>query len=327
MRLVTWSAVVMVLIWAPARALAQDGTILRETSSVTWPVPPFSSQGNAQCDADGNVYFRISSRDPSDTGLMEVSADGSKYRFYKMPGGDSDSNYYQFGQFNVTPSGDLRVLAYGSDLVVYVFLFHADFSSTSKTKLEVPAYVHVDSFASFESGAILVTGFFTKAADKDMRGRTYAAIFAPSGKLKVVVSGHFGDVDLASVAKKLAEGGAALGADGFLYLLRPEEIIVVSESGTIVRRMPFKKPSSELLATRIDFSAGLLDVELLKDMGRGKPFESEYLVLNASTGERVAHYAPERGLGNNLLCFSRPVGFTFLTRRGDGHTAVTAAMR
>jgi hypothetical protein len=91
--------------------------------------------------------------------------------------------------------------------------------------------------------------------------------------------------------------------------------------------MSFKKPSPELLATRIDVSGGLVDVELLKEQGMGKPYKPEFLLLNAATGERVALYEPEPALGNNLLCFSRSAGFVFFTVRDDKDTAVTAAMR
>jgi hypothetical protein len=129
-----------------------------------------------------------------------------------------------------------------------------------------------------------------------------------------------GDVDLATVGKKLADVGSAPGEDWFLYLLRREEIIVISESGTIVRRMPFKKPNPELFATRIDVSGGLADVELVKDQGMGKPVKIQLFVLNASTGDRLAFYEPGPELGNNLLCFSQSAGFVFFTVR-DGKTS------
>lgn len=307
-------------------AEAQAPTILSETSSTTWPVPMFSAQGHPQCDADGNLFFRIS-LSLSDTSFLEIAADGLKYHLFEMPANNADSTSYRFGQFNVTPSGELRVLTYGSDQKLHVFLFHADFSGTTKTKLESPAYLHVDSFATFGSGAILVTGFFTKAAGKEHEGKRYTAIFAQSGKLNAVLGLQQEDVDFGSVGKKFAEGGAALGEEGFLYLLRPNEILVISESGTVVRRVPFKKPSPELLATRIDVSGGLVDVELVKVQGMGKPIKTQFLVLNASTGERVAYYEPEPALGNNMLCFSRTTGFVFFTVRNDKSTALTAAIR
>jgi hypothetical protein len=123
---------------------------------------------------------------------VEVAADGSKYQLYKVPSSDADSSYYQFGQFNVTPSGELRVLTYGSDNAVYLFLFHTDFSGTTKAKLELPAYLRVDSFATFQSGIILISGYFSKGAETESKGKRYTATFAPSGKLNAVVEGHWG---------------------------------------------------------------------------------------------------------------------------------------
>jgi len=314
------------LILAPASATAQESTILREASSVAWPVPAFPATGNPQCDADGNLYFKAS-LGLTDTGLTKVAHDGSKNHFYKSPGADADSKYYQFSQFNVTPSGDVRVLARSSSYDAYVFLFDPDFSGASKTKLELPEHLRVGSFAAFESGTILVTGYFDEHADKKAQGKSYAALFQASGKLKIVVAGRFANVDLASVRKKLSEGGAALGEDGFLYLLRPDEIVVISESGTIVRRMPFKKPNPELLAVRALVSGGLVVVDLLKSEALGKEFKAQFLVLNASTGERVGLYEPEPALGNTLLCFSRSTGFAFLSMRDDRVMLSTAPLR
>jgi hypothetical protein len=227
----------------------------------------------------------------------------------------------------VTPSGELRVLAQGSDHATYVFRFDSDLGSTSKTKLELPDHIRVSSFATFESGTMLVTGYFGPKAEPQDQGKIYTAIFEASGKLRAVVTAHFADFDFASIGKKLPEGGAAIGEDGFLYLLRPNEVVVISENGTIARRMRFEKPSPELIASRIDVSGGLIDIELLKDQGLGKELTAQFLVLNASTGKRVGLYhEPEPSFGS-FVCFSRVEGFTFTTIRDDKLTLLTAQMR
>ncbi len=308
-----------------ATATAQDSTILRESSAVPSQVPMFSAVGSSQCDSDGNLYFNTS-LDFRDSGLLKIAHDGSKFHLYKLPTSDGDTKYV-FGQFNVAPSGDLRVLTYGNDHAVYVFRFDSDLGSTSKTKLDLPEHVHVNSFAAFESGTLLVTGYFGRGADQQDQGKTYTAMFEASGKLRAVVAGRFADVDLASVTKKLPEGGAAIGEDGFLYLLRPNEVVVISENGTIVRRMPFKKPSPELISGRIDVSGGLLDIEFLTDQGLGKELKAQYLVLNASTGKRVGLYRePEPSFGG-FVCFTRSEGFTFTTIRDDKFTLLAAPLR
>jgi hypothetical protein len=306
-------------------AVAQDPTILRESSSAPSQVPMFSAMGSSQCDSDGNLYFNTS-LDPRDSGLLKIAHDGAKFRLYKLPANDADTKYV-FGQFNVTPSGDLGVLAYGNDHAIYIFRFDSDLGSTSKTRLELPDHVRVNSFAAFESGTLLVTGYFNRAAEPQVQGKIYTAIFEASGKLRAVVKGHFADFDFASIGKKLPEGGAAIGEDGFLYLLRPNEVVVISESGTIVRRMPFNKPSPELIASRIDVSGGLIDIELLKNQGLGKELKAQFLVLNASTGKRVGLYQPEPALGNNFTCFTRSEGFTFTIIRDDKFTILTAPLR
>ncbi len=305
-------------------AAAQDPTVLRESSSVPSQVPMFSTMGPSQCDSDGNLYFNTS-LDFRDSGILKIAHDGSKFRLYKLPTSDADTKYF-FSQFNVTPSAELRVLAQGSDHATYVFLFDSDLGSTSKTKLELPDHVRVSSFAAFESGTLLVTGYFGPKAEPQDQGKTYTAIFEASGKLRTVVGGHFAGVDLASVTKKLPEGGAAIGEDSFLYLLRPNEVVVISENGTMVRRMPFTKPSPELIASRIDVSGGLLDIELLKDQGLGKELKAQFLVLNASTGKRVGLYRePEPSFGS-FACFTRSEGFTF-TVRDDKFTILNAPLR
>jgi hypothetical protein len=307
-----------------ATATAQDPAILHESSSVPLQVPMFSGAGSSQCDSDGNLYFNTS-LDPRDR-LLKIAHDGSKFRLYKLPTSDADTKYV-FGQFNVTPSGDLRVLAYGNDHATYVFRFDSDLGSTSKTKLELPEHVHVNSFAVFESGTLLVTGYFGRGADQQDQGKTYTATLEASGKLRAVVAARFADVDLASLTKKLPEGGAAIGEDGFLYLLRPNEVVVISENATIVRRLPFTKPNPELIASRIDVSGGLLDIEFLNDHGIGKELKAQYLVLNASTAKRVGLYQPEPTLGNNFTCFTRSEGFTFTGIRDDKFTILTAPLR
>lgn len=308
-----------------ASATAQDPTILRESSAAPSQVPMFSALGSSQCDSDGNLYFNTS-LDPRDSGILKIAHDGSKFHLYKLPTSDADTKYF-FGHFNVTPSGDLRVLAQGSDHATYVFRFDSDLGSTSKTRLDWPEHVHVNSFAAFESGTLLVTGYFGRGADQKDQGKPYTAVFEASGKLRAVVSGRFADVDPASVIKKLPEGGTAIGEDGFLYLLRPNEVVVISENGTIVRRVPFKKQSPELIASRIDVSAGLIDIELLKNQGLGKELRAQFLVLNASTGKHVGLYQPEPVLGNNFTCFTRSEGFTFTIIRNDKFTRLTAPLR
>jgi hypothetical protein len=324
------SAILPVAVYTAATVIAsgvvREPVVLRRSSSATWQMPPPSAMSNTQCDADGDIYFKTS-LSSTDVGLLKVSADGSKYQFYKMPTGDADSVSYQFRAVNVTRGGDLRVLAYSSLLQPYIFLFAPDLNGTSKVRLEPIEHLQVVSFAAFESGATLIAGYYDEHADKKLQGKPFLAVFDASGKIKARVSGRFDNVDLSAVHKKLSEGGSSLGEDGFLYLLRANEIVVVSEFGAVIRRMAFQKPDPEWLAVRVVVSEGIAVVELLKDEGRGKAFGIEFLALNASTGEPVALYRPEPELGNNFLCFSRTAGFSFMEIKDGKVVQMTASGR
>jgi hypothetical protein len=303
----------------PAKELP---TTLRAASSTVWSsVPLFGANGNTQCDSDSNLYFQTG--DANSVTLLKLAHDGSKYDFYNVPA-DVAQNA-AFRAFSVSPSGELRALADTHDRQTYVFEWGTDPSDPRQIKLEVPEHLTTKSLAAFESGAMLVAGYFNKSADEQEQGKSFMAVFQASGKLGARISGKFSELDISTLRTKLYEGGAAVGDDGFVYLLRPDEVVVVSESGEVVRHMPFKKPDPSLLATRIDESGGIVLVELVKGNGMGKPLTAQFLALDASTGKRRGFYEPESALGNNLVCFARNQGLTFITVNKEGNQALLTA--
>lgn len=297
-------------------------TLRAASSTVLSSVPLFGANGNIQCDSDANLYFQTGTADT--VSILKLAHDGSRYELYGVPA-DVARNA-AFRAFSVSPSGEVRALVDTHDRRTYAFEWRSDPSNPSQTKLDVPEHLTTKSIAAFQSGAMLVTGYFNQSADEQERGKSFIAIFAASGKLAARVSGKFGDFALASIRTKLYEGASAVGDDGFIYLLRSDEVVVISESGEVVRRMPFKKPDAGLLATRIDESGGTVLVQLDKDNGMGKPFTEQYLALDASTGKRRGLYAPEAALGNNLVCFTRNDGLTFLTVKEGNQTLLTAPL-
>jgi hypothetical protein len=298
-------------------------TTLRAVSStVLASVPLLGWNGNAQCDSDLNLYAQTGA--PDSVSLLKLARDGSKYELYSVPA-DVAGNV-AFRSFSVTPSGELRALADTHDHQTYVFEWRSDPSNPDRIKLDVPEHLTTKSIAVFQRGTMLVAGYFSKGADEQEHGNPFIAVFQPSGKLAVRITPRFGGVNLASLRTKLYEGASAVGDDGFIYLLRSDEVVVISESGQVVRRMPFKKPDSSLLATRVDESGGVVLVQLDGENGVGKPFRVEYLALDASTGKRRGLYVPESKLGNNLVCFIRNEGLTFLTVKDDKQVLVTAPL-
>jgi hypothetical protein len=316
--------VVMLAVVPALTETAKEGpTALRAASStVLSSVPLFGANGSAQCDSDANLYLQTGTADS--VSILKLAHDGSKYELYSVPA-DIARNA-AFRAFSVSPSGELRVLVDTHDHQTYAFEWHSDPGNPSQTKLEVPEHLTTKSITAFQSGAMLVAGYFNQSADEQERGKNFVAIFDASGRLAARVSGKFGDFDLASIRTKLYEGASAVGDDGFVYLLRSDEVIVISQSGQVVRRMRFKKPDPSLLATRVDESGGTVLVQLDRDNGIGKPFTTQYLALDASTGKRRGFYAPEPALGNSLVCFTRNEGLTFLTVKEEKQVLVTAPL-
>jgi hypothetical protein len=184
-------------------------TMLRAASSTVWSssVPSFGWNGNAQCDSDANLYFQTGGADS--VSLFKLAHDGSKYELYGVPA--DVARKAAFRAFSVSPSGELRALVDTHDHQSYVFEWRSDPSNPSQTRLDVPEHLTTKSIAVFQSGGMLVTGYFNQGADEQVRGKSFMAIFDASGKLAARVSGKFGDFDLASFKTKLYEGASAVG--------------------------------------------------------------------------------------------------------------------
>lgn len=289
---------------------------LRLASSIPWTVPPFQSSGQTQCDGDGNLYFDVSGTPSSRTVVMKVARDGSKYELYSLPAPPSGVRMGFLG-FSVTRSGSVRILGLsrvGSekdahDWATHILSYNLDAVAPSDTRLQAPEYLQAKSFAAFESGAVLVSGAFNRKAPLELQGKPYTAVFDPSGKLAAEIRAD--SATAPALSQRLPEGGTVSGEDGFVYLLRSDSVWVISETGSVVRRLPFRKLTADPLATGIFVSKGLAVVVLNTHVDKGKPLKAQYLVLNASTGEMLGRYEPEPALGNNVVCFSRDDGLTF----------------
>lgn len=297
----------------------EEARLLQASSKIVASVPPFGSIGPAQCDSRGTLYFHASSTLDAST-ILELSADGSKYKFYRLPPDLAESNW--FIQFRATPSGDLRLLTESED-GLRVIEFAKDGSVATKTRLDVPKHLKVTGFASFNSGATLLLGYFGKAAEDRDKGHRYAAVFDPSGKLVKRLGRNLGTIDLghepyATIAM------AAVGEDDAVYFLVNDQLLVVSQSGQFLRRLPVRKVKDDFFPNAIQVSGGLIAIQYYKNVGQGKPFLSRYLVLNAYTGTETGFYLPEEELGNSLVCFSAEEGFTF-TRVIEGKEVLLKA--
>jgi hypothetical protein len=150
------------------------------------------------------------------------------------------------------------------------------------------------------------------------------ALFDASGKLRKELSG-FPDLDLAIRKRTLQDNGLAIGQDGNAYLLDADFISVISESGENVRRIPYRKPDSALVARGLRLSDGLIAIRVMPVKGVERA--PRYLVVGADTGDAIGYYTlpdetPEVG-----VCFSRSEGFTFLTQQDMKLALVNARLR
>jgi hypothetical protein len=281
-------------------------------------VPVFSSDGNPSCDSDGNLFFHLSAGNYGTSPVLRISPDGQKSTLFKAA--DNDETKPAFITYNVTPLGVVRELAEATDGNV-VLEFDSNGKVSSRTKLAMPEHVSGQDFAAFENGTILFYGYFNKNADDKLRGQRYVALFAPSGQLLKRIQDKE-QLDLAVFNTTFQNGAVTLGKDGYIYLARQSEVVVISLSGKIVRRMPFEKNPHDAAVTKISYSDGLLAL-VLSSSGE-QYINNRYVIMDSSTGEQRGYYAPSRETSNIDVCFSRKEGFTFI-HNIDGKLALINA--
>jgi hypothetical protein len=115
----------------------------------------------------------------------------------------------------------------------------------------------------------------------------------------------------------VTHGDAAVGADGSVYLLRAGSkglIYVISDNGSVLRKLSIESPSTGLVATRLKSLPGRLAVVFLqKGMNQGVIQVVDY------DGRSLNTYTPNdsRMYPGLMGCFDNR-GFTFLAVGNDG---------
>jgi hypothetical protein len=294
-------------------AAAPEPHILHASSSTAIQVPAFGHYGDAKCDGSGNTFYRPDA--PTPGSVLKISEDGSQATLYLLPPEYSGS----LVDVSVDPSGvvhDLLMTKEGSVAVE----FDRDGPVKSKTQLSVPEYVSASRFAVFNDGAVIYVGHTNRLASEDQRGKSYMALFDPSGKLVRELSDRH--AWSAGSPERPPDGAIAVAQDGNAYVLSSDTVTVLSESGEVVRKIPFQKPRPQESATRLDVSAGLLSIGLTYFVD--KAVATEYLVTTTD-GEKVGLYQPSSDLGDSVVCFSADSGFTFL-KEGSGAPILVRAL-
>ena len=295
-------------------------------SSVTpLQVPVFSTYGQSLCDADGNMFFHaIRASSFNNSPIMEISHDGESGTSYSPSANSADQRVY-FMSFTVSPAGTVRELAEVKDGVV-VIAFDSDGNESSRTTLDVPDHVKPQEFASFENGEVIFYGYYDKDAPESLRGHRYDAVFAPSGKLMKKIE-DAERLDFDQLAKRVPSGAATLGGDGNVYLLRDKEVVVISQSGEVLRRLPFDKNPSDAIPDKIAYSDGLLAIFFSIEQKGTRDILRRYLILDSSSGEQRGFYTNSNDADGVDVCFSRKDGFTFIHNIKDTLYLIQAALR
>ncbi|MGB9402930.1 MAG: hypothetical protein WCA98_05285 [Candidatus Acidiferrales bacterium] len=293
--------------------------VLDLTSSQSLPIPFSRILGECQCDDSGSIYFiflpdknairiigavKKISPDPLSQTLFAIPAD--------LASGDAKTKE-TFAAFRVTPSGKLWFLD-RSPSGYFLVGFNDDGTVSSHTRLEVSDFVWAREFLISNSGTVLLPGYYTKNASANVRGKRFFALFAKSGRLRADLANEAGsDVDLKSVNVTESDSVGAAGPDGNFYFPRGNEILVISEFGDMVRRIPLPRENLGEIVSRIDLSGGLLSLEFLVPMkDHPERLRPHYLVLEAATGEPFGVYEAGDDVGGAMACFSARNGYQYL---------------
>jgi len=303
---------------ATAQRVSKQGRLAEDAPRVLQPgspkpvlVPPFAHMDGAKCDSSSNMYFRLAGARHSES-ILEISHDGARSGAFAPPKPEKPDalGMAGFRDFFVTPPGEIYdLLQNENDQGVVVIEFNPDGSVQHTVKPEVPERLMAASLAVFDDGALLLQGYI-RVAPGSNAAKNYAAVFDASGKLRRELTG-FPELDLAAQSKSIQDAGLAAGQDGNVYLLDANVITVVSATGEIARRIPYRKPDPALIARGLTVSEGLIAITVLEP--QGDSFVPRFLVVRADDGRTFGYYTlPDESHNLSALCFSGNDGFTFL---------------
>lgn len=289
--------------------------------------PAFPIMGSAQCDKYGNMYFHVGN-DFSNTDILRLAPDGKEGARFKLAG--EFANKTNFASYSVSPEGEVYVFA-GLQEKWEPLLFHFDSKGEAGTpvKVDLPEQVVDDDIMAFDSGAIFFWGHYDEPAPEKLRGQPYVALVDPSGRTILRLrSLPISQIEEASLSD-VHEGGGTVAEDGNLYFLSKQDIVVISQTGNVIRRLRFEKPDPKSTAIGIRVSAGLAAIVLaipLPDVKHG--VKLAYLVVDTFSGDVRGYYElPDNLRSARDVCFSRKEGLSFIGPESGQMKLITAPLR
>ena len=284
--------------------------------------------GPLQCDSAGRVLYVPapppaaqfpSARTPADT-AVRISADGKTITRFSVTSAAALGEGAEILQATFDARGDVYVLA-AADGAQYVLSFARDGRYRSMTAID--SEVSVASFAVFESGDVLLSGY---RPDGQLIIPLVAVHSIGSGSLRdVPLSGDPAGATALSSQSRVALAShvsAAPARDGNMYFARMTPtgpVYTISPSGSVRKQFALAppKPGATLWSLK---AAG----DRLAAIYREKAPRSEQgnmvdwiVIYDTASGEQVAAYGPTT---RPVLCY-RPTEaldqFTLLSMRGQ----------
>lgn len=312
---------------APRKAEPSRPVVLKATAKRQTDIPFFSYFGQARSDDRGNLYFHAATRSYNNSTLIRISPKDSQTKSFLLP--NEFAKDTAFESFFVTPSGSVYVLAEAAEKARILFEFNSDGDLMRHTRLQTPADVFIDGFAVFESGSVFLAGYRGKEAPPKERGRPFLGFFDESGDLikelsnsRIKTTKNFGDTVNTAVQSDL---WTCLGEDGNLYLLAPDQILAINESGGIVRRIKLSQLTKGASATMLAISGTQAAIWLNEVTGANSSIRLTLEIMDLNTGKIRATYVPSEETGETPVSFSWVDGFLFLKFEDNRISLVTAA--
>lgn len=298
------------------------------------------------CDQDQNLYFRRIGTGGTSAPLVRLSNNGRSSAVFdanKTPGFTREVDVLSF---TVDVYGRVhqivRVEEGKRQLTNYIVSFSKDGQIIGKTRLSADMIPY--SFVALERGDYFLSGMGIKQSRNDVP-KSVTGIFDESGNLKKDLRQKGDDPEPTRVPESTGQqanesarpsgnpaienGMAFYGLDKNIYLFRasnPVELIIMNESGEVVRRRRLRAPFEHGQA--FEFRVGLSKVMVGFREPREKqaPVTNEpvYTIFDAETGEPILNYRFGASVRGALGCFTGD-RFTFLTGTRDGHLAILEA--
>jgi len=287
---------------------------------------PFNSWGNPACDKDGNMYFHAA-RSYSEAEILRLSADGSEGKIFKLSDQFPEASAFLFSDFSVSPGGNVYVLGGIPKRKVFLLLrFDQDGKMDEPISPRLPEGVSIDSIIATDNAACLLFGYYYAAnAPSELKEKSYMALVDPSGVVRQELHVSIPGLDMAKwAAGQISSPGVALGDDGNFYLAGPNQILVVSLGGDLLRRIPFDNPYSDSRVARLQVSGGLILMTLARVDNHY--LHHRYLALLNPSGGVVGYYEPPEQAGGRSVCYSAKQGLTFLKLENGQLKLLTAPL-